>query len=131
MPRIPETDIERLKSRIDLLALIQSRGVALKKRGGQYVACCPFHEEKTPSFTVTPAKGLWHCLGCNQGGDAIRFVELIDKITILPSILLPFKCSRLLGGQHLFSSLFSQLGYQGPVDGDQRLWFVNLASTAK
>ena len=80
MPRIPATEIENLKARTDLLALVQSRGIALKKRGSQYVARCPFHEEKTPSFTVTPAKRLWHCLGCDEGGDAIRFVELIDKV---------------------------------------------------
>jgi DNA primase catalytic core len=44
------------------------------------VGLCPFHEEKTPSFTVTPAKGLWHCFGCNEGGDAIRFVERFEKL---------------------------------------------------
>src|SRR6266851_1830292 len=81
MSRIPAAEIENLKARTDLLALVKSRGIALKKRGGQYVARCPFHEEKTPSFAVTPAKGLWHCLGCNQGGDAIRFVELIDQVS--------------------------------------------------
>src|ERR1035437_4227573 len=81
MSRIPESDIENLKTRIDLLALVRSRGITLKKRGAQYVACCPFHEEQTPSFTVTPAKHLWNCLGCKQGGDAIRFVELFDKVS--------------------------------------------------
>lgn len=81
MPRISDTEIETLKARIDLPALIESRGITLKKRGSQYVARCPFHEEKTPSFSVTPAKRLWHCLGCKQGGDVIRFVELIDRVS--------------------------------------------------
>ena len=86
MPRIPEAEIEQLKAHIDLLALVQSRGIALKKRGAQYVACCPFHKEDTPSFTVTPGKNLWHCLGCNEGGDAIRFVELFDKISFRAAV---------------------------------------------
>ena len=81
MPRISDTEIEALKARIDLPALIESRGITLKKRGSQYVARCPFHEETTPSFSVTPSKRLWHCLGCKQGGDAIRFVELIDRVS--------------------------------------------------
>jgi DNA primase catalytic core len=81
MPRLPEDEIERLKAGVDLVALMKSRGVVLKRRGAQYVACCPLHEEKSASFTVTPAKGLWHCFGCNEGGDAIRFVELIDKVS--------------------------------------------------
>jgi len=81
MSRIPEAEIEKIKASSDLLALMRARGLKLKKRGGQYVACCPFHEENTPSFTVTPDKGLWHCLGCNEGGDAIRFVELFDKVS--------------------------------------------------
>lgn len=81
MPRISDTEIEALKARIDLPALIESRGITLKKRGSQYLAHCPFHEEKTPSFSVTPTKRLWNCLGCKQGGDAIRFVELIDRVS--------------------------------------------------
>ena len=77
---IPTDTIEHIKTRVDLVALIESRGIVLKKRGAQYVACCPFHAEKSPSFTVTPAKRLWHCFGCEIGGDAIKFVELFDKL---------------------------------------------------
>ena len=81
MPRISNTEIEALKARIDLPALIESHGITLKKRGSQFVALCPLHEEKTPSFIVTPSKRLWNCLGCKQGGDAIRFVELIERVS--------------------------------------------------
>lgn len=86
MPRIPDAEVERLKQTIDLTTLIESRGIALKKRGAQYVACCPFHAEKTASFSVTPAKRLWHCFGCDEGGDAIRFVELIDRVSFREAV---------------------------------------------
>ena len=76
----PET-LERLKRSVDLVALIESRGVKLKKVGKGYKGPCPFHDDHTPSFSVTPSQGLWQCFGCKQGGDAIRFVELLDGVT--------------------------------------------------
>ncbi len=81
MPPIPETVITHLKQTADLVAVIKARGVKLRKRGQQYQGCCPFHEEKTPSFTVTPSKGLWHCFGCDKGGNVIQFVELMDRVS--------------------------------------------------
>jgi DNA primase len=75
MNRIAPEDLEGLKGSVDLVALIEASGVALKRRGKSYQGCCPFHTETTASFTVTPAKGLWHCFGCGEGGDAIRFVQ--------------------------------------------------------
>lgn len=64
----------------DLVELIRSRGIELKKNGKGYVGLCPFHQEETPSLSVNPAKNLWQCFGCGVGGDAIRFVELFDKV---------------------------------------------------
>lgn len=64
----------------DLVALIRSRGIELTKKGKGYVGLCPFHEDQDPSLSVNPAKNLWQCFGCGIGGDAIRFVELFDKI---------------------------------------------------
>lgn len=78
---IDQNRIDRIKQTVDLVALIRSRGVRLTKNGKGYKGLCPFHEDKkTPSFSVTPDKGLWHCFGCDKGGDAIRFVELIDGV---------------------------------------------------
>ena len=74
-------NLEQLKQSVDLIALVESRGVKLKKTGKSYKGLCPFHAEKTPSFTITPSKNLWHCFGCGQGGDAIRFVELLDGVS--------------------------------------------------
>ncbi len=72
--------VESVKAKLDILSLI-SEYVDLKKRGGKYWGCCPFHQEKTASFTVTPDKGLFYCFGCNAGGDAIHFVQKIENIS--------------------------------------------------
>jgi DNA primase len=76
---IKKEKIEAVKHGVDLVALIKSRGIELKKKGKGYVGLCPFHAEETPSFSVNPAQNLWQCFGCNTGGDSIRFVELFDK----------------------------------------------------
>ena len=71
---IPQRFVEDLLDRIDLAELIGSR-ITLKKAGANYKACCPFHDEKTPSFNVRPDKGFYHCFGCGAHGDAISFVR--------------------------------------------------------
>ncbi len=72
--------IDEIRSRIDILDVIQSR-VVLKKRGANYWGCCPFHNEKTPSFCVNPQKGIFKCFGCGEGGDAITFLMKINNQT--------------------------------------------------
>ncbi len=74
MARIPEADIERLKSEISVQRLIESAGIALKKSGKDLVGVCPFHADDTASLVVTPAKNLWHCFGCGIGGGPIDWV---------------------------------------------------------
>ena len=66
--------VEDVKSRTDLAELIASYGISLRRSGGRYSACCPFHHEKTPSFSIDAAKGFYHCFGCGESGDAITFV---------------------------------------------------------
>lgn len=78
---IEKERIEAVKQGVDLVALIKSRGIELTKKGKNFVGLCPFHAEETSSFTVNPAKKLWQCFGCGTGGDAIRFVELFDKVS--------------------------------------------------
>jgi DNA primase len=70
---IPESFIQDLLARIDIVDLVDSY-VPLKKAGANYAACCPFHSEKTPSFTVSPTKQLYHCFGCGAHGTAIGFL---------------------------------------------------------
>ncbi|MFV2035099.1 MAG: CHC2 zinc finger domain-containing protein, partial [Halocynthiibacter sp.] len=78
--RIPEKFIEDLMIRVDIVDLIDSR-VPLKKAGKDYKACCPFHEEKTPSFTVSPDKQFYHCFGCGEHGTAIGFLMNYDRMS--------------------------------------------------
>ena len=70
---IPESFIQELLARIDIVEIID-RVVPLKKAGANYAACCPFHKEKSPSFTVSPAKQFYHCFGCGAHGTAIGFL---------------------------------------------------------
>ena len=81
MARIPDADIERIKQSTDLTALVRSRGIDLKKHGKDLIGHCPFHADKTPSFVVTPGKGLFHCLGCGAAGNAIQFLERFDGLS--------------------------------------------------
>ncbi|MHB1232909.1 MAG: DNA primase [Burkholderiales bacterium] len=70
---IPQSFIQELLNRLDIVDVVE-RYVPLKKAGANYVACCPFHNEKTPSFSVSPAKQFYHCFGCGAHGSAIGFV---------------------------------------------------------
>ncbi|EKR62734.1 putative DNA primase [Leptospira weilii str. 2006001853] len=75
MPYHPKEEIARLKTETDLLALVRSYGIELRKHGLNWLGRCPFHDDKRPSFVVTPTKHLWHCMGaCQTGGSAIDFV---------------------------------------------------------
>ncbi len=68
MARIPEHEIERLKEEVALERLVQAAGVVLRRQGQDLVGLCPFHEDRSPSLVVSPAKNLWHCLGaCGAG----------------------------------------------------------------
>jgi len=75
------TPVDDIKARLDIVSYIQ-KSVQLKKAGRLYKACCPFHAEKTPSFTVDPDRGTWHCFGaCNTGGDVISFAMKKNGLT--------------------------------------------------
>jgi DNA primase len=77
--RIPERFIDDLLTRIDIVDVIQER-VPLKKAGRDWTARCPFHDERSPSFTVSPAKQFYHCFGCGAHGSAIRFLMDYDRL---------------------------------------------------
>ena len=82
MPRISESEIARLKDEVSLVRLVEAAGVKLEKRGKDRVGCCPFHDDKTPSFVVSPEKNLWNCLGaCGEGGDVIGFVQKLEGVS--------------------------------------------------
>jgi DNA primase len=98
--RIPQQFIDDLVSRTDIVELIGTR-VPLKKAGREYRACCPFHDEKTPSFWVSPAKQFYHCFGCGAHGTSLGFLMAFDH--------LPFP--------EAVEELASRLGLEVPREG--------------
>ena len=83
---IPESTIEEIKARTDLADLIAGYGIEVKRAGGAYKACCPFHSEKTPSFHIQPDKGFYHCFGCGESGDAITFVMKREGLSFIEAV---------------------------------------------
>ena len=78
VPRLHPETIEEVKQRADIVDVISGR-VVLRKRGKEFVGLCPFHDEKSPSFTVSPAKQMYYCFGCGAGGNAFKFLMELEK----------------------------------------------------
>lgn len=78
IPRLHSDTIREVKEKIDIIDLV-SEVIVLKKKGREYSGLCPFHDEKSPSFTVNPDKQVYHCFGCGAGGDGIKFLMEIGK----------------------------------------------------
>jgi len=78
--RIPEETLQAIRDRVDLVGLV-GRHVALKKAGRSFKGLCPFHHEKTPSFTVNPDRGIFHCFGCGESGNAFAFLTRIEGLS--------------------------------------------------
>ena len=78
-------DLEEIRRRAEIAEIVAPH-VALRRAGRRLVGLCPFHKERTPSFTVDPETGLWHCFGCKAGGDLFRFVEMIEKVSFSEAV---------------------------------------------
>ncbi|MFN3629119.1 MAG: DNA primase [Casimicrobiaceae bacterium] len=100
---IPEDFIQQLLARVDIVEVIDRR-VPLKKAGQNYQACCPFHKEKTPSFTVSPAKQFYHCFGCGAHGSAIGFLMEYAGLSFRDAV----------------AELAQSVGLAVPEDGERR-----------
>ena len=103
MPKFPQSFIDEVRAVADIVAVIQDY-VSLKKAGASYKGLCPFHGEKSPSFTVNRDKGFFHCFGCGVGGDVFKFVELQEK----------------LGFQDTVKLVAGKFGVPDPADGGER-----------
>lgn len=99
---IPDSFIEELLGRTDIVDVIERR-VPLKRAGREFQACCPFHDEKTPSFTVSPQKQFYHCFGCGEHGSAIgflmnfeglEFVDAVEDLARLAGLEVPREAAR-------------------------------------
>jgi DNA primase len=105
--RIRDDDKEAVRQRTDMVRLVQQY-VALKKAGRQFSGLCPFHTEKTPSFTVDPGKQVFYCHGCGKGGDAFRFLQDIEGLDFVETV------ERLAGQAGI------TLRYEGVSPGERR-----------
>ncbi len=85
MARIKDESVERVKAAMEILPLVEEV-VRLRKAGSTYKGLCPFHQERTPSFTVSPGRGTFKCFGCGEGGDAITFVEKTENVDFVGAI---------------------------------------------
>src|SRR5213596_150815 len=85
MARIRDSSVDSVKQVADIVPLVEAR-TRLRKAGARYVGLCPFHQEKTPSFSVSPDRGTYHCFGCGAGGDAISFVRETEGLDFVGAI---------------------------------------------
>ena len=81
MARIPQHEIERIKSTVSLVEWARGQGYELKKQGKDYAVCCPFHEDKTPSCMISPSKNVYHCFGCGAKGSVIDWVMKTQSVS--------------------------------------------------
>lgn len=114
-----EDQRDEIKQRIDIVDLINEY-VPLKKRGSNYIGLCPFHNEKTPSFSVNPARGFFHCFGCHKGGDIFTFLMEIENIEFKEAL-------EILAGRAGVTLKKSNFSYEKPEvkDFKERLLEVN------
>jgi DNA primase len=101
--RIPDQFIDDLLARIDIVEIIEQR-IPLKKAGRDWTARCPFHDERSPSFTVSPAKQFYHCFGCGAHGSAIKFLMEYDRLEFVDAV----------------EDLAARAGVKVPYDGGRR-----------
>lgn len=97
---IKSESIELLKSKLDIVDVVGNY-VELKRSGGNFVGRCPFHDEKTASFSVSPTRQFYHCFGCKAGGDAIKFVQDYERISFSDAV-------EKLAGEYNFALEYSQ-----------------------
>jgi DNA primase len=83
--RIKDSSVEAVKQAADVVVLVEAR-TRLRKVGGRYTGLCPFHQERTPSFSVSPDRGTYHCFGCGAGGDAISFVRETEGVDFVGAV---------------------------------------------
>jgi DNA primase len=85
MPKIPENILSEIQDKCDIVEIISSY-IPLKQAGRNFKAQCPFHHEKTPSFIVSPEKQIYHCFGCNSGGNVFNFIKEYEKIEFIDAV---------------------------------------------
>ncbi|VVD28101.1 CHC2 zinc finger domain-containing protein [Paraburkholderia dioscoreae] len=130
MPRIPQAELDRLKREVSLVRLIESQGHALKKRGRDWVMRCVFHEEDTPSLSVSEAKNVYHCFGCNASGTVLDWVMKTQGVSLPHAVQLlrndaPLAAADKVGVKLSFTRPLASLA----ADADEVVLLGQVAST--
>ncbi|HEY5653682.1 MAG TPA: CHC2 zinc finger domain-containing protein, partial [Pontiella sp.] len=86
MAMIPKETIEEIRARCSIVDVVGAYLPELRRRGSTFKCCCPFHKEKTPSFTVNEDRQIFHCFGCGAGGDVFRFVMEYEKVDFITAV---------------------------------------------
>ena len=124
--RIPESKIEEVRTSASVVDVV-SEFVQLRKRGKNYIGLCPFHNEKTPSFTVSEEKQIFHCFGCHAGGNVFKFLMEFQKISFVEAV-------QQLADQLGITIDYEQTGYseqQSAYGGEQEIYYDINTETAK
>ena len=116
--RIPESKIEEIRSTASIVDMI-SEYVQLRKRGKNYIGLCPFHNEKTPSFTVSDEKQIFHCFGCHIGGNIFKFLMEYKKISFVEAVQ---EVAEQLGIPHEY---YESAGYEEQQSEQEMLYDIN------
>ena len=120
--RIPESKIEEVRTSASVVDVV-SEFVQLRKRGKNYIGLCPFHNEKTPSFTVSEEKQIFHCFGCHTGGNVFKFLMEFQKISFVESV-------QQLADQLGITIDYEQAGYS-EQQTEQEIYYDINTETAK
>ena len=83
---IPQNIIDDINNRLQIEEIIAEYVPSLKQKGDRYLGLCPFHKEKTPSFSVTPEKNMYYCFGCQEGGNIFSFISKVENLTFPESV---------------------------------------------
>src|SRR5208282_1683273 len=86
MTRIADSSLEAIRQKVDMAELVKEYVPNLKRAGRNFKACCPFHQEKTPSFMVNPERQIFHCFGCQEGGDAFSFLMKMENLSFSEAV---------------------------------------------
>jgi DNA primase len=114
---LKDGEIEELKSRCDIKEIV-SGYINLKKAGRNYTGLCPFHKEKTPSFSVDPVKQFFHCFGCGQGGDILSFIQKIENLDFV-------EAAEMLAKKVNYNLKYNETGDFKPVEKKSKLIELN------
>ena len=129
---IQENISEKIKQRLDIVDLVRQYVPHLKKAGKTWKACCPFHKEKTPSFTVSSEKGFYYCFGCQEGGDIFDFLMKVENLSFNEAVQ---KLADLAGVEYKPQSGFSvaeqqRINLRKTLDFAKKFYQKNLLSAS-